>query len=308
MNPENGAFGVAKDTNWKTNPTAMEAIQPGTKTLFTNVAYNPTLQEVWWEGKTEEYPEDVTGWLDWRGMPIAERPLERQRSKAKGDEWAHPNSRFTASLANVPNVAADFNAPQGVPIDAIIFGGRTRDREPLIRAITDFAEGVYDGLTLGAEVTFAADGKEGQLRYDPMSMRPFMSYPEGDYAAHWLNILRESTERPIFAHVNWFARGEDGRFLWPGYRDNLRALLWLLDLKEGRVSGEQTPVGIVPKIEELNLEGFTGSTEDLKEVLRIDKKRWLEEMEAREEHLNCFDSLPKEIWEAHLRVRKALES
>ncbi|MDU3135915.1 MAG: phosphoenolpyruvate carboxykinase (GTP) [Winkia neuii] len=308
MNPENGAFGVAKDTNWKTNPTAMEAIQPGTKTLFTNVAYNPTLQEVWWEGKTEEYPEDVTGWLDWRGMPIAERPLERQRSKAKGDEWAHPNSRFTASLANVPNVAADFNAPQGVPIDAIIFGGRTRDREPLIRAITDFAEGVYDGLTLGAEATFAADGKEGQLRYDPMSMRPFMSYPEGDYAAHWLNILRESTERPIFAHVNWFARGEDGRFLWPGYRDNLRALLWLLDLKEGRVSGEQTPVGIVPKIEELNLEGFTGSTEDLKEVLRIDKKRWLEEMEAREEHLNCFDSLPKEIWEAHLRVRKALES
>ena len=137
----------------------------------------------------------------------------------------------------MPNIAADFEDPKGVPIDAIIFGGRTRDREPLIRAITDIAEGVYDGLTLGAEATFAAEGVEGQLRYDPMSMRPFMSYPEADYAAHWLKIVGAASEKPMFAHVNWFQRGEDGRFLWPGYRDNLRPLLWLMQLKNGEVTG-----------------------------------------------------------------------
>ena len=184
MNPEFGVFGVAKDTNEKTNPTAIESIAPGTRAIFTNVAYNAKTQEVWFEGRTPEPPADLDGWLDWKGNPIADR------SPAEADDpWAHPNSRFTTTLANVPNVADDYENPAGVPIDGIIFGGRTRDREPLIRAITDVAEGVYDGLTLGAEATFAADGLDGQLRYDPMSMRPFMSYPEGPYAAHWLNII-----------------------------------------------------------------------------------------------------------------------
>ncbi|SDU82353.1 phosphoenolpyruvate carboxykinase (GTP) [Arcanobacterium phocae] len=307
MNPEFGAFGVAKDTNWDTNPTAMESLAPGTRTLFTNVAYNPQTEELWWEGKTPECPEDVTGWLDWKGEPIADRPAERQRSGAKGDEWAHPNSRFTTTLANVPNVAPDYDAPSGVPIDAIIFGGRVSDREPLIRAITDIAEGVYDGLTMGVQATFAAEGKEGVLRYDPMSMRPFMSYPEGDYAAHWMKIIGEAKDTPIFAHVNWFQRDpEDGHFLWPGYRDNLRALLWLLELKDGRVKGTQTPVGIVPTIDELNLDGFTGSREDLAEILRIDPELWVRELQARREHLEQFDHLPQEIWDAHERVAKAV--
>src|SRR5205085_1028050 len=162
-------------------------------------------EEVWWEGGTPEPPADVTGWLDWTGRPIADRD-----DTEKDAPWAHPNSRFTTSLANVPNVAADYDDPRGVPIDAIIFGGRTRDREPLIRAITDVAEGVYDGLTLGAEATFAAEGVDGQLRYDPMSMRPFMAYGEGDYAAHWMKIIGSATDQPIFAHVNWVQRGEDG--------------------------------------------------------------------------------------------------
>ncbi|WP_216382452.1 phosphoenolpyruvate carboxykinase (GTP) [Arcanobacterium phocae] len=307
MNPEFGAFGVAKDTNWDTNPTAMESLAPGTRTLFTNVAYNPQTEELWWEGKTPEYPEDVTGWLDWKGEPIADRPAERQRSEAKGDEWAHPNSRFTTTLSNVPNVAPDYDVPAGVPIDAIIFGGRVADREPLIRAITDIAEGVYDGLTMGVQATFAAEGKEGVLRYDPMSMRPFMSYPEGDYAAHWMKIIGEAKDTPIFAHVNWFQRDpEDGHFLWPGYRDNLRALLWLLELKDGRVKGTQTPVGIVPTIDELNLDGFTGSREDLAEILRIDPELWVRELQARREHLEQFDHLPQEIWDAHERVAKAV--
>lgn len=306
MNPEYGAFGVAKDTNWVTNPTAMEAIEEGTHTLFTNVAYNPQTEEVWWEGKTPEYPADVTGWLDWKGQPIADRPAERQRSGAKGDEWAHPNSRFTTTLANVPNVAPDYEEPAGVPIDAIIFGGRVREREPLIRAIRDVAEGIYDGLTLGAEATAAAEGKEGVLRYDPMSMRPFMSYPEGDYAAHWLKIINQATHKPIFAHVNWFQRAEDGRFLWPGYRENLRALLWLLDLKEGRVTGRQTPVGVVPEMDELNLDGFTGDREDLRRALEFRGELWGDEIANRAEHLSQLPNLPQEIWDAHEKVAKAV--
>jgi phosphoenolpyruvate carboxykinase (GTP) len=302
MNPEYGVFGVAKDTNEGTNPTALKAIGPGTGAIFTNVAYNPDTQEVWWEGRTPEPPADTAGWLDWKGNPVADRSPEQV-----GEPWAHPNSRFTTILDNVPNIATDYNAAAGVPIDAIIFGGRTRDREPLIRATTDLAEGVYDGLTLGAEATFAAEGVEGMLRYDPMSNRPFMAYGEGDYAAHYLKIVGAAKDQPIFAHVNWFQRGENGRFLWPGYRDNLRPLLWLMQLKSGEVTGRQTPVGIIPTKEELNLEGVDITPEDLQTLLTIDNARWRQEMGFREEHLNQFDNLPEEIWEAHRRVAKALD-
>jgi phosphoenolpyruvate carboxykinase (GTP) len=211
-------------------------------------------------------------------------------------------------LDNVPNIAPDYNAARGVPIDAIIFGGRTRDREPLIRAITDLAEGVYDGLTLGAEATAAAEGTEGVLRYDPMSNRPFMAYGEGDYAAHYLKVVGAAREQPIFAHVNWFQRDpEDGHFLWPGYRDNLRPLLWLLQLKSGEVEGRKTPVGIIPTEDELNLEGMSIEPEDLERLLTIDVPRWREEMEHRAEHLAKFDGLPEEIWEAHRRVAGSLD-
>jgi phosphoenolpyruvate carboxykinase (GTP) len=304
INPEFGVFGVAKDTNEATNPTAVDAIAEGTGTLFTNVAYQADTHEVWWEGKTPEPPADVTGWRDWKGNLIAERS-----DAEKGDPWAHPNSRFTTTLANVPNIAPDFDTPKGVPIDAIIFGGRTRDREPLIRAIRDLAEGVYDGLTLGAEATFAAEGTEGVLRYDPMSMHPFMAYPEGAYAAHWLKVLGSAKEQPIFAHVNWFQRDpEDGHFLWPGYRDNLRPLLWLMQLKNGEVTGRQTPVGIVPTEEELNLTGMDLRPGDLDTLLTIDTERWRQEMGYREEHLAQFEGLPEEIWAAHRRVAADLDA
>ncbi|HEX6247434.1 MAG TPA: phosphoenolpyruvate carboxykinase (GTP) [Nocardioidaceae bacterium] len=303
MNPEFGVFGVAKDTNEKTNPTALDAIAPGKKAIFTNVAYNEKTQEVWWEGRTKEPPADLDGWLDWKGRPIADRTPEEA-----GDPWAHPNSRFTTTLANVPNVAEDFEDPKGVAIDAVIFGGRTRDREPLVRAMTDLAEGVYDGLTLGAEATFAADGLEGKLRYDPMSMRPFLSYPEGAYAAHWLKIVGQATEQPVFAHVNWFQKDpEDGHFLWPGYRENLRALLWLMQLKAGEVSGRPTPVGAIPTEEELNLEGLDLPAEDLERILSLDIDRWRQEIEFRQKHLEQFTDLPEEIWEAHRRVAAALD-
>jgi phosphoenolpyruvate carboxykinase (GTP) len=302
INPEFGVFGVAKDTNEVTNPTALGAVGPDTKVLFTNVAYNDNSHEVWWEGRTPEPPADATGWRDWTGQLISERSADDQ-----GKPWAHPNSRFTTSLTNVPNIAADFESRKGVPIDAIIFGGRTRDREPLIRAITDLAEGVYDGLTLGAEATFAAEGVDGQLRYDPMSMRPFMSYPEGAYAAHWLKIIGAAADQPIFAHVNWFQRDpDDGHFLWPGYRENLRPLLWLLQLRDGEVQGEQTPAGIVPTKDELDLNGVDIRPEDLDKILSIDTARWTTEMARRETHLAQFDGLPEEIWAAHRRVAAAL--
>ncbi|QBR92707.1 phosphoenolpyruvate carboxykinase (GTP) [Nocardioides euryhalodurans] len=302
MNPEFGVFGVAKDTNERTNPTALESVAERTEVLFTNVAYNTDTHEVWWEGKTPAPPSDVTGWHDWKGEKISDR------SARDDSPWAHPNSRFTTTLANVPNVAEDFEDPKGVPIDGIIFGGRTSDREPLVRAITDLAEGVYDGLTLGAEATFAAEGVDGQLRYDPMSMRPFMAYAEGDYAEHWLRIVGAATEQPIFAHVNWFQKDpDDGHFLWPGYRDNLRPLLWLMQLKDGEVTGRRTPVGILPTEEELDLTGMDVPQEDLDRVLSIDVDRWRQEMGFREEHLQQFDRLPESIWEAHRRVTAALE-
>ncbi len=303
INPEFGVFGVAKDTNETTNPIAVESVAPGTGTLFTNVAYNTKTGEVWWEGRTKQPPADLDGWLDWTGNPIAER------SEAEALEaWAHPNSRFTTTLANVPNVAGNFDDPKGVPIDAIIFGGRTSDREPLIRAINDIAEGVYDGLTLGAEATFAAEGVDGQLRYDPMSMRPFMSYPEGAYAEHWLELIGAAQQKPIFAHVNWFQRHhEDGHFLWPGYRENLRALLWLVQLHDGEVKGRQTPVGILPTKEELNLDGLEIDPDDLDTLLTIDVPRWRQEMQHREQHLNQFHDLPEAIWQAHRRITEALD-
>ena len=302
MNPEYGVFGVAKDTNEVTNPTALASVAEGSQAIFTNVAYNELTQEVWWEGRTPEPPADLAGWLDWKGEPIA--------SREPGDDspWAHPNSRFTTTLDRVPNIAADYNSPRGVPIDAIIFGGRTRDREPLIRAITDLAEGVYDGLTLGAEATFAAEGVDGQLRYDPMSNRPFMAYGEGDYAAHYLAVVGAAEDQPIFAHVNWFQRDpEDGHFLWHGYRDNLRPLLWLLQLRNGEVKGRETPVGILPNEAELNLEGMTTAPEDLATILSIDVPRWQQEMGHRKEHLEQFANLPEAIWEAHRRVAAALD-
>jgi phosphoenolpyruvate carboxykinase (GTP) len=301
INPEFGVFGVARDTNEKTNPIGLASVAPDTGALFTNVAYHPDTQAVWWEGRTPEPPTDA-GWQDWTGAKISERAPED-----RDDPWAHPNSRFTTQLGNVPTVAEDFDDPRGVPVDAIIFGGRTSDREPLIRAITDVAEGVYDGLTLGAEATFAAEGVDGQLRYDPMSMRPFLSYPEAAYAAHWLRIIGSAREKPIFAHVNWFQRdGEDGHFLWPGYQDNLRALLWLLRLKNGEVTGRTTPVGILPTADELELDGVAVEPRDLDLLLSLDIDRWRQEMTFRDEHLTQFPDLPAEIWEAHRRVANQL--
>lgn len=304
INPENGAFGVAKDTNEGSNPTAMAAIAEGSGTIFTNTAYNEVTGEVWWEGLTPEPPADPAGWLDWTGAKITDRTAEQQN-----EPWAHPNSRFTIPLERIPNLAEDVSKPEGVVVDAIIFGGRTRDREPLIRAIDNFVDGVYDGLTLGAEATFAADGLDGQLRYDPMSMRPFFSYSEGRYAEHWLKVLGQLKEMPMFAHVNWFQREpETGRYLWPGFRENLRALNWLTQYRDGKVKGRKTPIGVLPLVEELDFTGLEIDAADLDKLLRVDVERWLQETDHRAEHLRELPDMPREIWDAHEALVEALRA
>ena len=253
-------------------------------------------------GPDPEPPADVTGWRDWTGQLISERPGEDAGAVGAPEQPVHHDAGQRAQHR------AGLRDPKGVPIDAIIFGGRTRDREPLIRAITDLAEGVYDGLTLGAEATFAAEGVDGPLRYDPMSMRPFMSYPEGAYAAHWLKIIGAAASQPIFAHVNWFQRDpEDGHFLWPGYRENLRPLLWLLRLRDGEVQGGRRRSASSRTRTSLTSTGSTIAPQDLDTILSIDTPRWKQEMAYREEHLAQFDGLPEEIWQAHRRVAAALD-
>lgn len=306
MNPEFGVFGVAKDTNESTNPNAMAAIGPGTGALFTNTAFNPELRAVWWEGLTQTPPHPA-GWIDWRGKRISERAPGDSGASA-GHEWAHPNSRFTTTLSKIPNLGATSSEPRGVPLDAIIFGGRVRSREPLIRALPEVTDGVYDGLTMGAEATAAAEGKEGVLRYDPMSMRPFMSYPEANYARHWLSLLGQARQKPIFAHVNWFQRDAGGRYIWPGYRENLRALVWLLDLSAGRAVGRETPIGILPRASELNLDGLFLPQANLDRLLAYDATEWLPEVENRAQYLAQFEGLPEEIWRSHERLAKAVHA
>jgi len=233
-----------------------------------------------------------------------ERTPEQQ-----GEPWAHPNSRFSTRLSNLDTLAPDYNDPAGRPVDAIIFGGRTSDREPLIRVLSTVRDGVYDGLTLGAEATFAAEGLDGLLRYDPMSMRPFMSYPEGNYAAHWLDILGLCSTPPAFAHVNWFQKNPaDGSFLWPGYRDNLRPLLWLWEYVRGNARAEASAIGALPAPADLNLEGLAIDPADLKALLTVDTPRWLLEMDRRATHLDQFVDLPAPIWQSHGTLRARLQA
>ena len=304
MNPEYGVFGVAKDTNEGTNPTALESIDQGTEADL----HQHRLQR--------EDPRGLVGGPHARAAGrrrrlagLEGRPDRRPRADDDDSPWAHPNSRFTTTLDNVPNIADDYNAAAGVPIDAIIFGGRTRDREPLIRAINDLAEGVYDGLTLGAEATFAAEGNEGVLRYDPMSNRPFMAYGEGDYAAHYLKIVGAAQGAADLRPRELVPARPRGRPL-PVARLPRQpapaALAAAAQERRGQGPPDRRSASSRPQ-EELNLEGVDITPEDLETILSIDVPRWRQEMGYREEHLKQFDNLPEEIWEAHRRVAAALD-
>ena len=279
VNPENGFFGVAPGTNAKSNPNALASTSRDT--IFTNVVQNLDDNTVWWEGLGEA-PENA---LDWKGQPW---------NKDSGVKGAHPNSRFTAPAKNCPCLSDKFEEPEGVKISAIVFGGRRAKTVPLVYQSKSWEHGVFMGSVMASETTAAATGAVGVLRRDPMAMLPFCGYNMGDYFAHWLEMGKIKDAPKIF-NVNWFRTDEDGKFLWPGFGDNLRVLDWIIDRCEDNALADDTPIGYVPRPQDINLEGLDLSTDSLNELLEIDREQWRKETELIEEHYAKFDRLPEAL-------------
>jgi phosphoenolpyruvate carboxykinase (GTP) len=292
INPENGFFGVAPGTGWGNTPVAMKALEKGA--LYTNTALTDD-GDTWWEGMTKEVPEHL---IDWHGedwTPAADHPA------------AHPNARFTVPAAQVETLADNWDDPAGVPIDAFLFGGRRASVVPLVREAFSWEHGVFMGATMSSEQTAAAFGTVGQLRFDPFAMLPFCGYNMGDYFQHWLDIgAKEGAKLPRIFYVNWFRKDADGKFLWPGFGDNSRVLEWIVRRVENKVDGVETPLGIVPRAEDLNLDGVNVSEDQLKELLTVDAEALRAELPQVEEHLARFDRLPAEIREQFEQLKAAL--
>jgi phosphoenolpyruvate carboxykinase (GTP) len=279
VNPEAGFFGVAPGTGPDTNPNAMATISHDT--IFTNVAVTPD-GIPWWEGKEKSAPP---GLIDWQGRPWD------GKSKA-----AHPNARFTAAARQCPSMSARWEDPQGVPLSAIVFGGRRARLAPLVFESRDWEHGVFVGATMGSETTAAATGQVGVVRRDPMAMLPFCGYNMGDYFAHWLKVGRALSRPPRIFHVNWFRTGHDGRFLWPGFRENLRVLMWMIDRVKGAAAGAETPIGVVPAEGALNVDGLGLGRADVERLLRVDRDEWAAEVPEIRAFFDRFgDRLPPEL-------------
>ena len=287
INPENGFFGVAPGTNEKSNPNALAATRKNT--IFTNVAHNLDNNTVWWEGLDKNPPENA---VDWQG-----RPWNGKTSEEKG---AHPNSRFTAPAVNCPCISSEFENPAGVPISAIVFGGRRAKLAPLVYQSRSWNHGVFVGSIMASETTAAAAGAVGVVRRDPMAMLPFCGYNMADYWQHWIDIgagLDEDKAPKIF-NVNWFRKDDDGNFLWPGFGDNMRVLEWIIKRCEGMVDADETAIGFVPKAEDINLAGIEDEVTEaqLKEILSVDNSLWDDEAKGIEEFYSKFgDRLPKAL-------------
>ena len=295
INPENGFFGVAPGTNEKSNPNALASTKKGT--IFTNVAYNADNNTVWWEGLDKNPPENG---IDWKGNPW--------NGKTSTEKGAHPNSRFTAPAKNCPCISPEFENLHGVPISAFVFGGRRAKLAPLVYQSRDWDHGVFVGSIMASETTAAASGAVGVVRRDPMAMLPFCGYNMADYWQHWIDIgagLDEDKAPKIF-NVNWFRKDDEGNFLWPGFGDNLRVLDWIIDRCEGKVDAVETPIGFVPKAEDINLEGIEDevSKDQLKEILSVDTALWRDEVAGIEEFYSKFDRLPATL-KAELETLKA---
>ena len=283
VNPEFGLFGVAPGTGYTTNPTAMRAIEAGGN-IFTNVALTDD-GDVWWEGKTDEAPAHLT---DWRGndwTPESDTPA------------AHPNSRFCTPIANVPTLAPEWTNPNGVPISAILFGGRRKTTMPLVTETKDWTHGVFMGSVLSSETTAAATGAVGVVRRDPMAMRPFIGYNVGDYLQHWINIGNtEGAQLPKIFYVNWFRRDDDNSFLWPGFSENSRVLKWVFERVTGTADAQESPLGLTPVEGGLDTEGLDFTDEQLRKALAIKPEEWETELGLIEEwYAELGDSVPAEL-------------
>ena len=271
INPENGFFGVAPGTNAKSNYNALASTKKNA--IFTNVAINNDNMTPWWEGLDKNPPVNAT---EWKGEKV-----NGPEYVAEGNKLAHPNSRFTAPAENCPCISSEFNNPQGVPISAMIFGGRREKTTPLVYQSFDWTHGTYVGSAVSSETTAAATGAVGVLRHDPMAMKPFIGYNVGDYWAHWLEMGEKLGENaPKIFNVNWFKKDEDGNFMWPGFGDNMRVLDWIIKRCEGTVDANETAIGYLPKPEDINLEGIEDevSAETLEKLLAVDKNLWTEEI------------------------------
>ncbi|WP_169008680.1 phosphoenolpyruvate carboxykinase (GTP) [Faecalispora jeddahensis] len=286
INPENGFFGVAPGTNAKSNFNALESTKRGT--IFTNVAHNLDDNTVWWEGLDKNPPKNA---LNWKGEPWD--------GTTSSDKGAHPNSRFTAPAKNCPCISPELDKGEGVPISAIIFGGRRAQTTPLVYQSRDWDNGVFVGSIMASETTAAAAGAVGVVRRDPMAMLPFCGYHMGDYFGHWIEMGKTLGDKaPKIFNVNWFRLDDEGHFLWPGFGDNMRVLDWIIARVEGKADAEETPIGFVPKAEDININGIEDeiSLETLRSILKIDKAQWAKEAEGIEEFYQKFgDKLPKEL-------------
>lgn len=288
INPEAGFFGVAPGTNEKSNPNALASTRKNT--IFTNVAINPEDNTVWWEGLTKTPPARL---IDWKGNPWTP---DMKDADGKPVKAAHPNSRFTAPAINCPCISSEFEAPNGVPISAIIFGGRRAATTPLVYQSRSWDNGVFVGSIMASETTAAAAGAVGVVRRDPMAMLPFCGYHMGDYFQHWINMGKKIKVQPKIFNVNWFRTDSEGHFIWPGFGDNMRVLDWILKRCEETVDADETAIGYVPKPEDINLEGCGVDEETLKGLLNVDTETWKKEAEGIKEFYKKFgDRLPNEL-------------
>ncbi|MCX5906609.1 MAG: phosphoenolpyruvate carboxykinase (GTP), partial [Deltaproteobacteria bacterium] len=296
INPEFGFFGVAPGTSFQTNPNMMRTLHAGTfyPTLYTNVALDPQTNEPWWEGMNG-VPSHL---LDWRGNPW---------QSGSPSPAAHPNSRFTVCIKQCPTLSPEYENPQGVPISAILFGGRRKKVMPLVFESKSWAQGVLLGAIMGAETTAAATGEVGLVRRDPMAMLPFCGYNMADYFDHWLQMGKKMAKAPKIFFINWFRKDENDRFLWPGFGDNIRAINWIIQRAKGEssITAKETPIGFIPYEKDLDLSGLNISKENFQKLFTVDSQDWQAELEDAQKFLEPFGSrLPAEIWDEFNKLKK----
>ncbi|HPN89004.1 MAG TPA: phosphoenolpyruvate carboxykinase (GTP), partial [Candidatus Omnitrophota bacterium] len=298
INPEAGFFGVAPGTSMKTNPYMMATLKANNfyPTLFTNTALNKDTNEPWWEGIDDPTPKNC---FDWQG---------NLWDKTKNTKAAHPNSRFTVSITNVPTLSKEYHNPSGVPISAIIFGGKRTQLIPLVCEAKDWQNGVFAAARIGSETTAAAAHQVGVLRRDPMAMLPFCGYNMADYFGHWLNMGKKLTKSPKIFTVNWFRTDDDGKYIWPGFGDNIRVLKWIVDRVNNKVRAQETAIGLLPEVKDLELSGLNIPKEKIAKLFEVNPHQWQPELEDIAKFLDQFGSrLPQEMREEYRLLSQGLK-